>query len=163
MKKKVEKKASESSKQIHNRKAGFDYQIDETYEAGMVLQGAEVKSLYLGRANLTDAYCRIIDGEAWILNLDIEPYEQAVGFLEIDRRRDRKLLLKKAEIGTLERKAKEKGYTLIPLKIYFSNAKRPRAKVLVGLGRGRSSYEKRDKIAKDETRRDVERLKRELR
>lgn len=158
MKKKAEKQVVEPA-QIQNRKARFDYYIEDSFEAGIVLQGAEVKSLFLGRANLTDAYCRITNDELWIVNLDIEPYANAVGYLEFERRRTRKLLAKRHELHQLDRKAKEKGLTLIPLKIYFTDRKNRKAKVEVGLARGRSKYEKRDKIAKDETRREVERAR----
>lgn len=158
MKKKADKQASEP-RQILNRKARYDYEISESMEAGIVLQGAEVKSLFLGRANLTDAYCRVINGELWLFNLDIEPYENASTHVVVDRRRDRKLLMRRQQIDLLERKAREKGFSLLPLKIYFTDRKNRKAKVEVGLGRGRASYEKRDKISKDETRKDIERLR----
>lgn len=121
----------------------------------MVLLGSEVKSLYLGKANLTDAFCRVIRGEMWLINFDIEPYDKATHF-QHERRRDRKLLLHRKQIDVFERKAQEKGFALVPLAVYF---KEGRAKVEIGLGRGKSYHDKREKLAKDETRREVERLR----
>lgn len=155
MAKKGAAKEAEGPKSIQNRRARYDYEIVQSYEAGMVLVGSEVKSLYLGRANLTDAYCRVKDGELWLHNLDIEPYSHATVF-QHERRRDRKLLMHRKEIDLLERRSLEKGFGIIPLAIYFKNG---RAKIEVGLGRGKASYDKRDKIAKDETRREVERAR----
>jgi SsrA-binding protein len=141
---------------ISNRRAYFDYNILDTYEAGIVLVGSEVKSIWKGRANMTDAYCRIKDGELWLLNLDIEPYEHSVHFLP-ERRRDRKLLMHKHEIRTLERKTQEKGLALIPLKMYFHSG--GKVKVLVGLAQGKKQYDKRTQIAEKETRREKERAR----
>lgn len=142
---------------IQNRKARHDYEIVDTYEAGLVLQGPEVKSLYLGRANLTDAYAEVTEGEIWIVNFDIEPYEHTHHFPH-ERRRKRKLLMHKNEIETIGRKAKEKGLTLVPLAIYFKNG---RAKAEIALARGRRQYDKREAIAAKETRREVERARSE--
>ena len=148
-------KKNEGPRSIQNRRARFDYHIEDTYEAGIELVGAEVKSIFLGRANLTDAYCRVIQGQLFILNLDIDPYDKAVAAFMPNRRRDRKLLMKRKEIDTLERKAQEKGFTLVPLSMYFNS--RGKVKVQIGLGRGKAQYDKRDKIAKDDERREVER------
>ena len=142
---------------IQNRRARHEYAIQETFEAGIALAGSEVKSLYLGQAHLTDAYCLVREGELWLMNMDIEPYEKATVFSH-NRRADRKLLMHRREINTLERKVQEKGLALIPLAVYFKNG---RAKVSIGLGRGRSAYDKRDKIAKDDARREVARVLRE--
>jgi SsrA-binding protein len=147
-------KGAVEPRSIQNRRARYDYEILETYEAGLVLTGTEVKSLYLGRAHLADAYCRVVNGEIWVLNMDIEPYEMA-SFAQHERRRDRKLLMHKREIRALERQAMEKGMTIIPLACYFKNGK---AKLQIGVGRGKSRHDKREKIAKEETRREVERL-----
>lgn len=136
---------------ILNRKASFDYHIEDTYEAGVVLVGSEVKSIYLGRANLTDAYCRVVKDEMWLFQFDVEPYTHSFNYLP-DRRRDRKLLLKRKEIDVLERKSQEKGLALIPLRVYFTD--KGRVKVLIGLGRGKKNYDKRDAIAKRETDRE---------
>jgi SsrA-binding protein len=143
---------SEAPRQIQNRKARHDYVIEETHEAGIVLVGSEVKSVYLGRAHLTDSYCRVVNDELWLHNFDIEPYEHS-GHYKPERRRDRKLLMHRKEINLLERKAQEKGFTIVPLRAYF---KRGKVKIEIGLGRGRKSYDKRDKIAADETRREAQ-------
>ncbi|MCW5942276.1 MAG: SsrA-binding protein SmpB [Fimbriimonadaceae bacterium] len=139
---------------IHNRRARFDYEILDSIEAGLVLVGSEVKSVWNGRANIGDAYCKFVNGEAWVLNLDIEPYEKAVHFLP-ERRRDRKLLMHRSEIEKLARRVQEKGLTLVPLKLYFNHGK---VKLEIGLARGRKSYDKRDAIAKKDERRDTERM-----
>ena len=136
-----------------NRRARHDYSIEETYEAGMVLTGPEVKSLREGRATIADAYARVVGEEVWVENLHIPPYEMA------DQRsyqpaRPRKLLLHREEIRRLVGKTAERGLTLIPLRIYFS---RGLAKMELGLGRGRRQYEKRDAIAAREHRREMER------
>jgi SsrA-binding protein len=157
MAKKGADKKNEAPRSIQNRRARFDYHIEDTFEAGIELVGSEVKSIFLGRANLTDAYCRVIDGQLFLLNMDIDPYEKAaVAFLP-NRRRDRRLLMHRKQIDMLERKSQEKGFTLLPISVYF-NA-RGRVKVQVGLGRGKAQYDKRDKIAKDDERREVERAR----
>lgn len=138
---------------IQNRRATYEYEIIDTYEAGLVLVGSEAKSLFAGKANLTDAYVRILNDEAWILQLDIEPYKFSTAFTP-DRRRDRKLLLHRKEIDLIERRAQEKGLSVIPLKIYFKNG---RAKVLIGTGRGKKQYDKRQSIAEREVKREIER------
>lgn len=140
---------------IQNRRARFDYEFLDTYEAGLVLAGSEVKSLWLGRANLTDAYCLVKNGELWVLNLDIEPYEFSSHF-QPERRRDRKMLLHRREIETIARRSQEKGLTIIPSKIYFNHGK---AKIEIALARGKKQYDKREQIAKDEMRRDMERAR----
>jgi SsrA-binding protein len=153
MAKKGNSKDSKAPHSIQNRRARYDYAIQETYEAGISLVGSEVKSIYLGKAHLTDAYCRVVNGEMWLINMDIEPYEQASVFAH-ERRRDRKLLLHRREISVLERKTLEKGLTLVPLAAYFKNG---RVKIEIGLGRGKAAYDKRDKVAKDDARREIER------
>ena len=141
---------------IQNRKARFDYAIEEEVEAGIALQGSEVKSLYLGKGHLNDAYCRVVNGEMFLLNMDVEPYAQASVFAH-DRRRDRKLLLHRREIDQLHRKVMEKGFTLIPLGVYFND--KGRVKVRVGLGRGKANYDKRHSIAEQDSRREVDRVR----
>ncbi|MBS1707541.1 MAG: SsrA-binding protein SmpB [Armatimonadetes bacterium] len=138
---------------ISNRKAGFDYHFVDNVEAGIVLLGSEVKSLFLGRANLTDAFCRVVDNELWLFSLDIEPYDKAARFGH-ERRRDRKLLMHRKEIDTLARKAQEKGLALIPTKIYFKDGK---AKVNVALAQGKKDYDKRDSIKEKDQRRAAQR------
>jgi SsrA-binding protein len=151
-----DKKKAEAPKSIQNRKARFDYAISDEVEAGAALQGSEVKSLYLGKGHLNDAYCRVVNGEMFLLNMDIEPYEQASVFAH-ERRRDRKLLLHRREIDQLERKVMEKGFTLIPLSVYFND--KGRVKVRIGLGRGKANYDKRESLAKDDTRREADRIR----
>jgi SsrA-binding protein len=145
-------------KSIQNRKARYDYAVQDTFEAGIVLVGSEVKSLFHGKANLTDAFCRVIKDELWILNMDIEPYDKSSVFGH-ERRRDRKLLMHRKEIITLERKSQEKGFSIIPLAAFFNQ--RGRVKVQIALARGKANYDKRDAIAKNEERREVERLRSE--
>ncbi|MGH2692827.1 MAG: SsrA-binding protein SmpB [Actinomycetota bacterium] len=136
-----------------NRRARHDYAIDETYEAGMVLTGAEVKSLRNGKASLAEAYARVTDGEVWVENLHISPYSHA-SQQGLDPRRPRKLLLHKREIDRLIGKTQERGLTLVPMRIYF---KRGLAKMEVGLGRGKRQHEKRDAALEREHRREMER------
>ena len=142
-------------KRVENRRARFDYAIDDSIEAGLVLLGSEVKSLFHGKASLTDSYCKIVNGEMWLVNMDIEPYEKASVF-QHERRRERKLLLHKKQIEEFERKNREKGFTILPLAVYFKNG---RAKAEIGLGRGKAEYDKRKTLAEKDTRREVERAR----
>ncbi len=138
-----------------NRKARHDYFIHETYEAGLALTGTEVKSLRAGKANLKDSYAQIDkNAEVYLNNLHISPYEQGNRFNH-DPLRPRKLLLHKAEISKLIGKVKEKGYTLIPLKIYFS---RGRAKIELALATGKKLYDKRQDIAEKDAKREIARI-----
>ncbi len=155
MAKKEGKKGNEAPRSIQNRRARFDYNILESHEAGVSLLGSEVKSLYLGKGHLNDSFCRVLNGELFLMNVDIEPYEKASVF-QHERRRDRKLLMHRKEINVLERKSLEKGLALIPLALYFKDG---RVKVEVGLGRGKAQYDKRDKIAQDDERREIDRAK----
>lgn len=155
MSKKPGNQAAPAPKQIVNRKARFDYELLQSWEAGLVLVGSEVKSVYLGRVNMVDAYCSIRDGEAWLHNLDIEPYTHASAY-QPERRRDRKLLLHRREIALIDRRSKEKGLTIVPTKMYFSHGK---VKVEISLARGKRQYDKRQQIAKDDARREMERVR----
>jgi SsrA-binding protein len=146
-------KASGQRAVATNRRARHDYDIEETFEAGMVLTGAEVKSLRGGRASLGEAYARVSDGEVWVENLHIPPYGHA-GNRPYDPRRPRKLLLHREEIERLIGKTQERGLTLVPLRLYFT---RGLAKLELGLGRGRRRYEKRQAKLEQEHRREVER------
>ena len=137
-----------------NRRARHDYTIEETFEAGIVLTGSEVKSLRSGRASLTEAFARVRDGEVWLENLHIPPYQQADTKSSYDPRRDRKLLLHREQIERLIGKTQERGLTLVPLRLYFT---RGLAKLELGLGRGKRMYEKRQAIAEREHRREMER------
>jgi SsrA-binding protein len=136
-----------------NRQARHNYFIDETYEAGLVLVGSEVKSLRDGKANLTDSYARVQKGEAFLVNTHISPYSGANQFNH-EPKRTRKLLLHQREIERLTGKTKERGFTLIPLKLYFKNG---RAKVELGLARGKKLYDKRETLKRKMAQREVER------
>jgi SsrA-binding protein len=136
-----------------NRRARHDYQIEETFEAGMVLTGAEVKSLRAGRASLAEAYARVAGNEVWVENLHIAPYSHAAGGTA-DPRRPRKLLLHRREIDRLIGRTQERGFTLVPLRLYFRHGL---AKLEIGLGRGKRRFEKRRSIAEREHRREMER------
>jgi len=140
-----------------NRKARFEYLIEETFEAGIVLSGTEVKSLRSGLANLQDSYARIENGEIWLCQCHISPYEKGNRFNE-DSKRKRKLLLHRSEIRRLTGKVQEKGLTLIPLRMYFSNGK---AKVELALARGKKLYDKREAQAGKDARRQIERALRD--
>ena len=139
-----------------NRKARHDYEILETFEAGLVLTGSEVKSLRAGRANLKDSYARIDRGEAFLLNAHISHYAAASHFGH-EPERNRKLLLHRSEIDKLNGRIQERGLTVIPLKIYFKNG---RAKVLIGVGRGKKAYDKRESIKEREMKREADRATR---
>jgi len=140
-----------------NRKARHDYFIEETIEAGMALRGTEVKSLRLGLANLTDSYVLVRNEEAFLFNANISPYPHG-NIMNHEPLRTRKLLLHKEEIRKLLGKMAQKGYTLIPLKIYFT---RGRAKVLIGLAKGKKAPDKRDTIREKESKRELERAVKE--
>ncbi len=139
-----------------NRRARHDYQITETYEAGLVLTGSEVKSLRNGNANLKDAYVVFRDGEAWLVGAHIAPYSfSRDGGHEPERQR--KLLLHKGEIERMAAKVAERGLTVVPLSLYF---KEGRAKLEVGLGRGKSRYDKRQTLKEKEQKREMDRAMR---
>ena len=135
-----------------NRKAYHDYSIEETVEAGMSLVGTEVKSLREGKVNLKDSYVHIKDTEAFLFNCHISPYSHG-NIMNHEPLRTRKLLLHKKEIVRMQGKIAQKGYTLIPLKIYFKNG---RAKVEVGLAKGKREFEKRESIKEREANREIE-------
>ncbi len=135
-----------------NKKAYHDYYIDEVYEAGVVLQGTEVKSIRLGKVNLKESFCRIKDGEAFINNMHISPYEQGNRENPADPTRMRKLLLHRAEIVKLARLADERGLTLIPTKIYLKDS---RVKLEIGVGRGKKLHDKRESLKQKEAVREM--------
>lgn len=140
-----------------NKKARHDYSIEETYEAGMVLQGTEIKSIRAGRINLKDSFARIHNGELFLHNVHISPYEQGNRYNH-DPLRTRKLLLHRKEISKLIGESKEAGYSIIPLKVYIKNGY---AKVLIGLAKGKKNYDKREDLKRKEAKRDIERAFRE--
>lgn len=137
----------------NNKKAYHDYFIEDKYEAGVSLAGTEVKSLRMGKCSIKEAFIRIENAEVFVYGMHISPYEKGNIFNK-DPLRVKKLLLHKQEINKLLGKIKEKGYTLVPLQVYFSNG---RAKVEIGLARGKKLYDKREDIAKKDTRRETER------
>ena len=140
-----------------NRKAYHDYFVEETLEAGISLQGTEVKSLRLGLANLTDSYALIRNDEIFLFNANISPYPYG-NIMNHEPLRTRKLLMHREEIRKLIGKITQKGYTLIPLKIYFVRGK---AKVLIGLAKGKKAFDKRETIKAKESKREVERTVKE--
>ncbi|MBD0292574.1 MAG: SsrA-binding protein SmpB [Jiangellaceae bacterium] len=136
-----------------NRRARHDYHIDATYEAGLVLTGTEVKSLRAGHASLADGYAEVRDSEVWLRNVHIPEYDPGT-WTNHEPRRPRKLLLRRDEIGRLIGKTRERGYTLVPLAMYFSDGY---AKVQLGLARGKRSYDKRQALAERQARREADR------
>ncbi len=136
-----------------NRKARYEYTIIQTYEAGIALQGTEVKALRQGKANIVDSYATLRASEVWLIGLNISPYEQG-NINNHEPTRDRKLLLNKSEIRKLIGKTKEKGLTLVPLRLYFTNGK---VKVEIALAKGKKVYDKRETITKRDQQRDQER------
>ncbi|KIL50007.1 SsrA-binding protein SmpB [Jeotgalibacillus soli] len=136
-----------------NKKANHDYFIEETYEAGIVLQGTEIKSIRQGRINLKDSFARISNGEVFLNNAHISPYEQGNRYNH-DPLRERKLLLHKNQINKLIGETKQQGYSIVPLKMYLKDGF---AKVLIGLGKGKKNYDKRETLKKKEAKRDMER------
>lgn len=135
-----------------NRQARHEYFVEESYETGIVLKGTEVKSIRLGRMNLKDSYARVENGEINMFNMHISPYEQGNRF-NVDPVRPRKLLMHKTEIRKLYSKIKEKGYTLIPLRLYF---KQGLVKVELGLCKGKKLYDKREDEAKRDAKREID-------
>ena len=133
-----------------NKKARFDYHILDTYEAGIVLKGAEVKSIRQGKVSLSDSFAQIVGGEIFLFNMHISPYGKAQD--SIDAKRDRKLLLNKREIRKIEGKLKNKGLSLIPLELYI---KKNLVKTSIALVKGKEKYEKREKIIKKEQKREI--------
>src|ERR1700675_774154 len=140
-----------------NRRAYHDYFIDDKLEAGIMLTGTEVKSVRGGRCNLRDGFVRIDGREAWLENVHISPYAQA-NVMNHEPMRPRKLLLHRKQISSLNGKVRQKGYTLIPLRVYFA---RNRAKVEVGLARGKKQYDKREAIAERDAKREIARAVRD--
>lgn len=136
-----------------NRKANHDFFIEETYEAGIVLQGTEIKSIRDRRVNLKDSFARVDRGEVFLHNMHISTYEQGNRFNH-DPVRTRKLLLHRKEIDKLVGKTQQEGYSLVPLKMYIKNGV---AKVLIGLGKGKKKYDKRETLKRKQAKRDMER------
>jgi SsrA-binding protein len=144
----------EGKQVAQNKKAYHDYFIEETFEAGIVLQGTEIKSIRAGKVNLKDSYARIQNGEAWLYSMHVSPYEQGNRYNH-DPLRPRKLLLHKREINKLLGETKEVGYALVPVKLYLKNGF---CKVLLGLAKGKKNYDKREDLKKKEAKREIERV-----
>lgn len=144
------KKETENSVYIVNKRASFEYNLIDKYEAGIVLTGSEIKSIRQGKVNISDAYCYFKDGELYVKNMHISPYEHG-GFANHNPLRDRKLLLHKHELRKLYRSVKEDGFTIVPVKIYIN--KKGLAKLEIALAKGKKIYDKRESIK----RRDIER------
>ena len=136
-----------------NRKARHDYHISDPFEAGIMLQGTEVKSLRAGRVTLADSYAMVMHGELWLMNCDIQVYSHG-NLHNHEPKRRRKLLAHRNEIDKLEGKVHEKGFTIVPLKLYWKNGK---AKVLLGLGKGKKEFDRREDIKAREDRREADR------
>ncbi len=137
----------------NNKKAFHDYFIEEQYECGIVLVGTEVKSLRMGKCSIKEAWVRIEKGELWIMGMNISPYDKG-NIFNVDPMRVRKLLVHRSEINKLENAVSRDGYTLVPLDVYFSKG---RAKVRIGLAKGKKLYDKRESIAKKDRAREAER------
>jgi SsrA-binding protein len=137
-----------------NRQARFEYSILETIEAGLALTGTEIKSIRAGKVNLRESYGRLDGGEVWLIGMHISPYEQAGVYFQHDPLRPKKLLLHRREIARLKAELGQKGLTLVPLRLYLRGG---RAKVELGLAKGKKLYDKRDSMAERDARRDLER------
>ena len=141
-----------------NRKAQFDYHLERTYQAGIVLQGSEIKSIRANNINLRDGFVQERNGELWLIGVHITPYEQASLFGHHDPVRPRKLLLHKKEIAQIIDMSRERGYTIIPTMVFLQ---RGRAKVEIALAKGKKQYDKRDAIAKRDSDREIRRALKE--
>jgi len=141
---------------ILNRKARFEYEILEEYDAGIALMGTEIKSIRCGKASIAESFCQVKDGEIWAINIMIDEYKMG-SFYNHKIRRDRKLLLHGKEIHRLEKNVKDVGFTIIPLKLYINH--RGKAKLIIGLGRGKKLFDKRETIKKRDSDRELARIK----
>ncbi|MDQ3768420.1 MAG: SsrA-binding protein SmpB [Actinomycetota bacterium] len=157
MAKKGQKRKAQPGDVATNRQAGFRYELSDRLECGIALQGTEVKSLRTNGVQLKDGYVTIDDGELWLHNVHIPPYQPA-SRANHEPERDRKLLAKRREIDRLIGRVKERGYTLVPTRVYFRG---PNAKIEIALGRGRDRFDKREAIRSREQKRDMDRVVRE--
>ncbi|MBA5246763.1 SsrA-binding protein SmpB [Marnyiella aurantia] len=145
----------EKSVTILNKRARFEYEILEELEAGMVLTGTEIKALRSSKASITESFCQFIDGELYIINMSIDEYKLGT-YYNHKTKRERKLLLHKRELQKLEKKMKDVGNTIVPLKLYINN--RGKAKVLIALGKGKKLFDKRESIKDRENKRTLDRI-----
>lgn len=146
---------NQSSINIKNRRATFDYEITDTYTAGIVLTGTEIKSIRMGKASLADTYCLVENHEVWVKNMYIAEYFYGT-YNNHAARRDRKLLLNRKELDRLDKDGKEAGFTIVPLKLFINE--RGLAKLVIGLARGKKEYDKRQSIKEREDKRDMARI-----
>lgn len=153
MSKKKNSEKKNAPPKIENRKARHEFSVEDTYEAGVALKGTEVKSIRAGKASLNEAFAYLNRGEVWLKNMYIKPYEFA-SYDNHDERRDRKLLLKRKQIREIDKFMNQKGYTLVPLKLYFKGGY---AKILLGLARGKKQYDKRENIKEKDIKREMDR------
>ncbi len=140
---------------IKNKRATYDYAISETFTAGIVLTGTEIKSIRMGKASLVDTFCYVANGEVWIKNMYIAEYFYGT-YNNHAARRDRKLLLNRKEIRRLEKTGKEAGFTIVPMRLFIND--RGLAKMVIGIGRGKKEYDKRQSIKEREDRRSMARM-----
>ena len=140
---------------IKNRRATFDYAISETFTAGIVLTGTEIKSIRQGKASLVDTFCYVNNGEVWVKNMYVTEYFYGT-YNNHAERRDRKLLLNRKEIANLEKNGKETGFTIVPLRMFIND--RGLAKLVIGIGRGKKEYDKRQSIKEREDKRSMARM-----
>lgn len=140
---------------IKNRKAHFNYEIGDTFTAGMVLTGTEIKSIREGKASLTDSYCVVDRGEVWVKGMHVAEYFYG-SYNNHIARRDRKLLLSKKEIAKIEKESSDAGFTIVPLRIFISE--KGFAKMVIGIGKGKKSYDKRQSIKEREDKRNIDRM-----
>lgn len=153
-----EKKRASGSVTINNRKAKFNYEFVETFVAGIVLTGTEIKSVREGKASLVDTFCYVSDsGEVWLKNSYIAKYKDGT-YLNHEERRERKLLLTKKQIRKLESEAKNPRMTIIPVKMFIDKETKGRCKVLIALARGKREYDKRESIKKEDAKREISRI-----
>lgn len=140
---------------IKNKRARFDYEITDTYTAGIVLTGTEIKSIRDGKASLVDTYCMVENGEVWVKGMNISEYFYGT-YNNHQVRRDRKLLLNRKEITKLTKASEDPGYTIVPLKVFINE--KGLAKMLIGVGRGKKQYDKRQSIREREDKRNIDRM-----
>ena len=140
---------------IRNKRARFDYEITDTYIAGLVLTGTEIKSIRDGKASLVDSYCLVENGEIWVKGMNISEYFYG-SYNNHESRRDRKLLLNRKEIQKISKSAEDPGYTVVPLKVFINE--RGLAKMMIGIGRGKKQYDKRQSIREREDKRAIDRM-----
>ncbi|SHI34836.1 SsrA-binding protein [Cruoricaptor ignavus] len=140
---------------ILNKRARFEYELSDEMEAGIVLTGTEIKSLRMGKASIAESFCQFINGELFIINMQIEEYKLGT-FYNHKAKRERKLLLHRRELQKLERRVKDVGYTIVPLKVYINDA--GKAKVFIAVGRGKKQFDKRETIKERENKRNLDRI-----